>query len=132
MHRLTSLAVSLVLAVPAVAFADKSYNEAGMKVTHNCAKDKDGPTAMINGTDGTYAFTGACTKIGVNGSTNKITIDKATAINVNGNGNTIAVEGADKISVTGNDNKVSWKKGVAGDKPAVSNIGNNNAVSRSK
>jgi hypothetical protein len=129
MHRIVTL---VLLLVPAIAYADKSYNDANMKVTHNCAKDKDGPTAMINGAGGTFTFTGACTKIGVNGSNTTIAIEKATAVNVNGNGNTISVDGADKVSVTGNDNKISWKKGVAGDKPAVSNIGNNNSVSKAK
>jgi hypothetical protein len=117
----------LLLLGSSIAFADRSYNDEGMTVTHDCTKDK---VAVINGGGGTFTFTGACSKIAVNGSKATVIIEKAIAISVTGNGNTLTVDAADKISLTGNDNKLGWKKGLWGDKPAVSSIGTHNTVTK--
>jgi hypothetical protein len=114
----------LLLLVPAIAFADKSYNE-GHGETWDCAKDA---TVSINANDGVYTFTSACKSISVNGNKNKVTIEGATKLSVSGNENTVDVTTAEAVSTPGNKNKVSIKKGA----PKIRNPGNDNSVAVEK
>lgn len=122
------LLLALVL-VPSLAFADKSYNDSAQTVTHDCAKE---PSVAINGSAGTYTFTGACEKISVNGSSLKVIAASVSKLAINGSSNTVDVDAADKISVTGSSNKVTYKKGVTGAKPKTSSLGTDNKISQQK
>ncbi len=73
----------LIALTPAVVHAGKIYNE-GSGGTWDCKKD---PAVIINVSDGTYTFKGACTSIIVNGSTNKVMIESVDQLLVNSNEN---------------------------------------------
>jgi hypothetical protein len=51
-------------------------------------------------------------------------------VTVAGNENIVTVEAADGIVATASKNTVSWKKGVSGDKPAVTNTGTGNKIGK--
>jgi Protein of unknown function (DUF3060) len=92
----------------------------------------DSPTQSIVENDGTYTVSGACEQIAVTGNNNKLTVASAVVIAIAGNANTVAAAAVDKISVSGNKNTVSWKKGVAGAKAKVSNVGTGNKIKQTK
>jgi hypothetical protein len=67
----------------------------------------------------------------VDGNLNKLSLTgECRNVDVNGNGNVVGVEAAVAISLLGNRNTVTWRRGVAGKDPRVSNLGNGNTVSR--
>lgn len=110
----------LIALTPAVVHAGKVYNE-GSGGTWDCKKD---PAVVINVSDGTYTFKGACTSISVNGSENKVTLESVDQLAVNGNENTIEADSASRIAINGNENKVTYRKGS----PKVSNLGTDNKI----
>jgi len=112
--------VSLLLLVPALAAADKSYVE-GKGATWDCAKD---PDVSILANSGIYTLMGACKSISIDGNENKVTVEGATSVSVNGNQNLVDVTTVDSVSTNGNQNVVSVKKGS----PKVSNNGNSNKI----
>ena len=112
--------VSLLLLVPALAVADKSYVE-GKGGSWDCAKD---PNVSITANAGIYTLKGACKSISIDGNENRVTLETATAISVNGNQNSVDVTTVDTVSTNGNQNVVSVKKGS----PKVSNPGTANKI----
>ncbi len=52
-------------------------------------------------------------------------------VRVNGNKNDVTIDAAAAISIPGNGNSVSWRQGVGGSDPKVSNLGNGNEVTHS-
>jgi hypothetical protein len=119
-----TLLLTLTLLAPSLALADKTFTT-GKGATVDCAKD---PEVNINHGKGAYTFKGACKAININGGENKLTIDSVEALNVNGGSNTIDVGAVDTININGAGNKITYKKAVKGDKPAVNTIGANNKV----
>jgi hypothetical protein len=122
------IALLLVL-VPSLASADKTYNDAGAKIAHDC--DKDG-NAVLNGAAASGSITGKCDKISITGSTAKLTIASVAKLSVTGSMNEITVDAVDKLSVTGSKNTVSWKKSVSGEKPKISQTGVGNKIKQEK
>jgi len=123
------LAALLLALVPATALADRIYNSSSDKgVTHDCAKD---PEVIINAGEGSYTFTGKCTKILLNGSDNKLKADSVLKLVVSGSKNTVDVEAVDKGTLTGNDNVLNYKRGVTG-KPKLAATGANNKLNEVK
>jgi hypothetical protein len=118
-----SIFVALLLALPAVAAADKNITDKSAKI--DCAKD---PKVSINTGEGTFTFTGKCELIAINGGENKVKIESVTQLLVNGAENTVDVEAVDKIQVNGNDNKVNYKKGVTTKAPKTASIGTGNKL----
>lgn len=120
----------LFVLAPTAALADASYN-AETNVTHDCATD---PVVAVNASEGTYTFTGTCTKIAINGSDNKVKIEAVGTISVNGSDNTVDIGATDKIALTGSDNKVTYKKGLKKPKakPRISRLGSGNAIKKVK
>jgi len=121
--------IALALLVPSLALADKNYT-GGKGATWDCAKD---PTVNINHGKGTYTFKGECKAININGGHNTLVIERVETIDINGASNTVTAASVDAINVNGADNKITWKtsKG-AGDKPAVTTLGQNNSVTQGK
>lgn len=119
------LGLSVLVVGLSSARADKIFNM-GSGTTWDCAKDDE---VVINTSNGTYSFKGACKDIAVNGSGLKITIESVTDLNVNGSKNDIQATAADDINVNGNDNVVTWVKGVRGKAPDVNTLGSGNKVS---
>ena len=66
---------------------------------------------MVNGNDNLLTFTGAC-----------------GAVTVNGNSNDVNLEAASAIAINGNENRVKWLRGAGKPKPAISNLGTDNRV----
>lgn len=120
------IAIAPMLA-PMTAQADKIFNK-GKGTAWDCGKD---PVVNINHGGGTYAFTGKCTTINVNGGENKVTIESVDMINVNGGGNTVAIGTAGAINVNGSDNKVTYKTGKSG-KVTTHSLGGGNTVEQAK
>lgn len=123
-----ALALS-VFSLPSLASAEVEYNEAEQNVSHDCGKD---PVVSIVSASGTFAFTGACSKISVDGASNKLTVQSVDKISIAGSSNEIAIDAANKISVVGSANIVTWKKGVSGPKAKVGNVGSGNKISKVK
>lgn len=120
---------ALALIAPSLALADKNYT-GGKGATWDCAKD---PTVNINHGKGTYTFKGACKAININGGHNTLVIEIVESIDVNGASNVITAGSVDTININGADNKITWKKSKgAGDKPAVTTLGQNNSVTQGK
>jgi hypothetical protein len=118
----------LLLLVPAIAFADKSYN-LGSDVTHDCAKE---PEVSINVSGATFRFTGTCKKISINGGENKVEIEAISKLSVNGGDNAVAIGAVDAITVNGSDNNATYKKGLTKAKPRVKLNGADNKVTKTK
>jgi hypothetical protein len=117
----------LLLVVPSLALADRSYN-AERKVNHDCNAE---PNVSINVSSAEYTFTGACKRISINGSSSDITIETVNKLSVNGSMNKVEVRGADRISVNGSKNKVSYETAANGKgKPKVSSLGSGNQITR--
>ena len=112
----------VVLVTPALASADKAYNEGSTGGTWDCAKDA---SVAININNATFTFKGACTTISINGNGNKLSVEKAKLITGNGNNNTVDAAAVDEITVNGNNNTVSYAKAA---KPKVTNNGNDNKI----
>lgn len=123
-----ALAVS-ALALASSASADVVYNDAAVTATHDCGED---PEVSINGSSSTLTLVGTCTKVAISGSSNKVTIQASDKVSVSGSMNEVAIEAANKIAVVGSANQVSWKKGLKGAKPKVSNVGTGNKISKAK
>ena len=121
--------VLLLALVPSLASADKTYNDAGAKIAHDC--DKDG-NAVLNGAAASGAITGKCDKISITGSTSKLTIASVANLSITGSMNEVTVDAVDKVSVTGTKNTVIWKKGVSLAKPKVSQTGVGNKIKQEK
>jgi hypothetical protein len=73
-----------------------------------------GESVEVNGNFIELTLTGQCGKVSVNGNKNDVTIDATAAISVLGNGNT-----------------VSWRQGIDGKDPKLSNLGTGNEVTHS-
>ena len=110
----------LIALTPAVVHAAKIYNE-GSGGTWDCKKD---PAVVINISDATFTFKGACTSIVVNGSTDKLTIEGVDRLVVNGNDNMIDADSLSRITVNGNTNKVAYRKGT----PKITDLGSGNRI----
>jgi hypothetical protein len=121
-----SAVLALLVLVPAAALADRSYSE--KSATHDCAKE---PEVSVNVGGGTFTFTGACTKIAINGAGNTVKVESSVKLLVNGSKNTVDIDAADRIAVTGNDNTINYKRGVGG-KPKVAAMGSNNKLNQVK
>lgn len=89
-------------------------------------------TKSITTNDGNYVFTGKCTLITIDGNNNRLKVDSAKSVAINGNKNSVDVTAVDKLATTGDENSVRWKKGVAGAKATVSNLGTSNTVAQTK
>ena len=105
----------VLLLVPAIASADKSYN-VGTNVKHDCATDDE---VSINVSEAVFTFVGTCKRITVNGAENKLTVDTVKRISINGSENKADISATDEISVNGAENIVTYKKGIKKAKPAV-------------
>jgi hypothetical protein len=102
------------------ASADKAYNQ-GKRGTWDCARDA---VVTINTNEGSFAITGTCRRISVNGNGNTVTAEATAKLDVNGNSNTIEARQADAIATTGNDNRVSYGNPGA----RTSNVGHGNTL----
>ncbi|MFT3697242.1 MAG: DUF3060 domain-containing protein [Kofleriaceae bacterium] len=111
---------SLLMLIPTVAFAGKSFND-GKGGEWDCGKD---PVVSIQTNEGTFTLKGACKAVSVNGNQNVVKIDNATNVSANGNQNKITVTNADAVSANGNENTIT----IANGSPKVSNPGTNNKI----
>lgn len=119
----------VLLALPAIAAADRSYSVTAETVTHDCAKE---PAVAVNASDGTYTFTGTCSKISVNGGNNKLVIEAVRRLTITGTKNTADVDAADRIGVNGPYNTINYKRGLSGKLPKVGAVGGNNKLNQVK
>ena len=119
-----TLLVLALVAVPALARADKTFNK-GKGETWDCAKD---PVVRINMSKGTFGFIGECKRISVNGGKNVLSVASVGKIAINGADNMVDLEEVDAIIVNGARNHVSWQKAKTGDKPKVTKSGAGNQV----
>jgi hypothetical protein len=122
------LAICLLALAPSIAHADKNYI-GGKGASWDCKKD---PVVNINHGKGKYTFTGACKEVNVNGGENTIAIASTAALHLTGGKNKITIGDVDDINVVGADNVITYKKGVTGDAPKVSQIGDGNKISKAK
>ena len=126
----TGIALLIAIApmiAPITARADKVFIK-GKGTNWDCARE---PVVTINHGEGTYTFTGKCTKINLNGGENKLTIESVDKINVNGGDNTVAIGTADTINVNGSDNKVTYKTAKSG-KVTARSLGGGNTVEQAR
>jgi len=119
-----TLVISLLLASPAIAHADKSF--AGSGGSWDCSKDA---VIEIAG-DGAWTITGACKSITVDGADHQLTIESVAMLNVNGASNVADVDTLGTVNLLGADNKVTWHKALKGAKPVVKGAGVNNSVTK--
>jgi hypothetical protein len=126
---LKQLALVFGLALtPTLAFADKDFTDS-TGATYDCAEDS---TVNINNGSGTFAFTGPCKEINVNGSKLIITVGDVEELNLNGASNAVTADVVGAIHINGVKNKVTWKKAKTGKKPSVQSNGKGNSVSKAK
>ena len=118
------LLVSLLLASPVVAHADKGL--AGSGGSWDCSTD---PVIEVAG-DGTWTITGPCKSVTVDGADHQMTIASVDVLRVNGSSNVVDVEEVGTVSVLGADNKVTWHKAKKGSKPVIKGAGVGNSVTK--
>jgi len=123
------LVIAALLFACSIASADKSFTSE-KSATWDCGKDA---SVTITHGNGKYTFKGACKEITVNGGHNTLAIENVVTLTVNGSSNVITADNLDTVSLTGSDNKVTYKKSAgANGKPAVSSLGQNNAITAGK
>ncbi len=120
------LVALLIMLAPLAAQADKNYM-GGKGATWDCKSD---PVVNINHGKGVYTFKGACKEININGGENKVTIESVGTFNLNGGKSVIDIGAVDAIQVVGSDNKITYKKGLSVDAPAVNQTGSGNSVGK--
>ena len=126
---ISALALALLLAPSAQAFADHAVAGNNQKATFSCAED---PSVSITGNQNTITITGKCTSISLAGNQNRITAASSSALLVSGNGNTAAIARVDAIVVPGNENKITYEGALtAKGKTRITKVGNKNTVSKS-
>ncbi|MEO7095317.1 MAG: DUF3060 domain-containing protein [Polyangiales bacterium] len=121
--------LTLILALSATAFADKTFESADDGTTHDCSADG---RVNINYGGATLSLTGTCTEININASGTKITAADADAVNINGGKNTVTTATLGAATINGAGNKVTYKKAKAGKKAGASILGKGNAVTKVK
>ena len=118
----------LLLLVPAVAVADKSFT-GDKEITWDCGKD---PKVSITTGNATITLTGTCTDIAITGSDNTLTADYLDDFVVNGNNTKVKVGTLGEIVINGNKNSVIYKKPKSGKAPDYQDNGKGNSVSKEK
>ena len=111
--RLLSLVLILV---PSLASADKSFNKTTGNETWDCATD---PVVKITADKGTFGLLGECKRVTVTGKGNVLSVASATKLVVGGSSNFVNIEEVDSIAVSGKNNQVTWTKAKKGDKPKI-------------
>lgn len=117
---------SLLVCVPAVAGADKVW-KSGKGTTWDCKND---PVVTIAHGNGVYTFKGACTSINVTGGNVTITAESTQTLNLMGARNVVDVGSVGSINISGSKNRVTWKTGLDGSAPSISNIGKDNVITQ--
>jgi Protein of unknown function (DUF3060) len=130
MNRILGL-VLILLASPARAGDDGwVMNDSNAKAKHDCARQ---PRVVVNASHDEIALVGACTRVILNGGDIRLTAESIEQVAINGVGNTVDLGAVGKIALTGGDNKVTWRSGRGGKgRPAVSDLGSSNSVTRAK
>ena len=120
-------ATVLAVVAPGVVSADKTFTS-GKNTAWDCGKE---PNIRIMHGQGNYNFKGACKSITVQGGENKLVIESVDALRITGGNNTVDVGTVDSVAIVGSGNKLTWKKAKSGDKPKISTVGSDNAVTGS-
>ena len=82
----------------------------------------------ISGDDNRVTITGDCFRLTVSGDDNVVNAMTVTTLAVSGSDNTVSVDTVASVTATGDDNKITWKKGVSGKRPEVSDKGDDNEI----
>ena len=124
---------SLLLAALALAACgdnpDRTYS--GVPgATHDCDQERK---VAINGSGGTFTFSGTCERVSLNGASNTLTIEATKALDVKGDVNTVRIGAVDAISVSGSQNNVTYRTGLPGGQPkSASARGDRNGILQAK
>ncbi len=121
------LIAAVLACTSGLALADKSFT-AEKSGTWDCAKDA---SVTISRGNGRFTLKGACTNVTVNGGHNTVVVEHAANLTINGASNTITADTVETIAITGSNNKITWKQAKGG-KPKVSELGQNNTVTKAK
>ncbi len=88
-------------------------------------------TLVISESDKTQSVEAQGRDVAIEGSHNKIVLTgECHALTINGNGNEVKAEAVATVSTPGNQNKVTWTKVVDGEKPQITNLGNDNTLGK--
>jgi hypothetical protein len=123
-----SVLIALLALLPATAAADRIYDKE-KNVTHDCGKE---PEVIVNVSNATFTFTGACKEITMSASSTRIKAESIQELTVTGSKNTIHSDALGEITVTGTDNAFTYKKALSGKKPGFTATGTNNKISAVK
>ncbi|HET9215808.1 MAG TPA: DUF3060 domain-containing protein [Terriglobia bacterium] len=82
----------------------------------------------ISGDDNKVTVTGDCFRLTVSGDDNEVNAMTVTTLAVSGSDNTVSVDTVASVAASGSDNKITWKKGVGGKRPEVSDKGEDNEI----
>jgi len=128
MKRSLLIVLASVTALGTTASADVSVLDNNKTLTIDCAKDKQ---VNLVGNRIKATLVGTCDKVSVTGN-HETVIGSAKVVYVAGNSNELTIEAADTITLAGNKNTLSWKRGVTGPRPKLSNVGTDNKVTQAK
>ena len=81
---------------------------------------------FVAGDDNSITLQGECTRLTIAGDDNTITAATVTDVMVMGDDNKVSVDSVARVNTTGDDNQVTWKSGVGGKPPQVTNTGDDN------
>ena len=90
--------------------------------------DCNGSEIAVSGDDNKITLKGECRKLTVSGDDNTISAMMVNELTVSGDDNNIRLETVARISTSGDDNNITWKAGVGGNPPDISNGGDDNKV----
>lgn len=103
------------------------YTDNGKTFTHDCAKTH---TLRVSGNDNTITTTGTCIALELSGNHNKVTMPAVNQTGIRGNDNVVTVDATDSILVTGKNNTVTYRKTLSRPDLNISNVGENNKVTK--
>src|SRR5688572_1167943 len=94
--------------------------------------DCNAGTATVSGDDNKVTIKGDCRALTVRGDDNVITAATVNDLSISGDDNTLTVDNVARINVTGDDNSITWKLGVGGKRPEISDQGDDNKIREAK
>jgi hypothetical protein len=112
------------LSHPVAQVKDVTLDKDGQTTTIDCKAT----AVTISGDDNKLAITGDCFRLTISGDDNVVNAMAVSAMSVSGDDNTISVDTVGSVSTTGDDNKITWKKGLGGKSPQISNTGDDNEI----
>jgi hypothetical protein len=98
--------------------------ETSLDQTYDCT----GQTVQIIGGANDITLVGACNRLEIPGGSNTVVASSVAEVFISGATNVVSLDAAGSITIVGASNALTWRRGLNGDQPAITNVGFDNIV----